>query len=109
MVGDAGKGLKALGRSSRPQGPPAALPPECPYGSERSALIATFKKRPRGFVDFGKKVKGLKAMSTPELIRLVEKMPAENPGALESMGVRGFSRKSRWTDAEFEEEAGPDE
>ena len=74
-----------------------------------AALIATYKKRPRTFVDLDQKLRKVRAMSAPELAKLVEKMIAEHPDALESMGVRGFSKKSRWTGAEFEEEAGPDE
>ena len=73
------------------------------------ALVATYKKRPRTFVDLDQKLRKLGGMSAPELVKLVEKIVEEHPDAVEALGARGFSRKSRWTDAEFHEEEGPDE
>lgn len=73
-----------------------------------AAMKATYAKRPRTFVDIDKKLGKRKTMSAPELMKLIEKIVAEHPEALASMGARGFSRMSRWTDAEYKEEA-PDE
>ena len=72
-----------------------------------AALVATHKKRPRSFVDLDQKLRKLRAMSAPELVKLVEKIVAEHPDAVEALGVRGFSRKSRLTDREFKEEEWP--
>jgi uncharacterized Zn finger protein len=74
-----------------------------------AALVATYKKRPRTFVELDQKLRKLRGLSPPELAKLVEKIVTEHPDALASLGARGFSRRSRWTSAEYEEEEGPDE
>jgi uncharacterized Zn finger protein len=73
------------------------------------ALKASYKRKPKSFVDLDRKHGKLKGMSAPELVNLVEKILAEHPEAVGSLGVRGFSRESRWTDNEYEEEESPSE
>lgn len=73
------------------------------------ALRKTYQLRPRTFVDLDQKLRKLRGRSTVELVEVVGKIIADHPAAIGSLGVRGFSRKSEWTEEEYHQEEAPDE
>lgn len=70
----------------------------CPAAEEYSlckhvaALLETYRKKPRTFVDLEKVMKGLGKFEKKELLALVRKMAHDTPGVLSVIGVKGFER-----------------
>ena len=56
------------------------------------ALLETYKRKPRSFVDLDKALKGLEKREKKELLRILQQMVRETPAVLSTLGVKGFEK-----------------
>jgi uncharacterized Zn finger protein len=57
-----------------------------------AALLETYKRKPRSFVDLEKVLKDLEKREKKELLETIRKMAVESPSVLSILGVKGFER-----------------
>jgi uncharacterized Zn finger protein len=56
------------------------------------ALLETYKRKPRSFVDIEKVLKNLEKREKKELLEMIRKMALDTPSVLSTLGVKGFER-----------------
>ncbi len=57
-----------------------------------AALLETYKRKPRSFVDLDKVLKDLEKREKKDLLGTIRQMVLDSPSALSILGVKGFER-----------------